>query len=81
MFSGMANALPVWMGFSLRDSSLKGMTRLGDLHVGSQHRRPRQGDSEFMAKHYSRRKGGGRRGGLGNWCPSTSTPRNRYVSC
>lgn len=29
MFSGMANALPVWMGFSLADSSLKGMTRLG----------------------------------------------------
>lgn len=66
MSPGMAKALPVWMGCSLLERSLKDMARLGGLQVGSQHRRLRQDDySEFRANALSQRKGEGGRGSLG----------------
>lgn len=77
MSPGMAKAPPVWMGGSLLDSSLKGMTRFGDPQVGSQHRRLRQDESEFKANALSQEKRRRKKRQFGDWCQSTSVPKKQ----
>lgn len=83
MSPGMAQALPVDGLFST-GQLFEGHDQAdihGDIHVGCQHRRLRQDDSEFKANAPSQEKRRRRKRQFGDWGQNTSTPRNRYVSC